>query len=212
MTKQKPSPIEINLDEIQIDEDYISERVESIDKDLAFLKESKNNSAVSKQHNDIIRANYEKQISDNPFNFINANQMQAIDLILKGKSKNYICQELNISRSALNAWYKDDRFIEVLETTKKDIDECNSNYFRSLVPKALERLSSIFDDEYASNKDILGAVKIVLKGANLIDSQESNQQFNQTQIIINPPTTNDDVRVIENVAIDVDANIKKEDE
>ena len=129
--------------------------------------------------------------------------MQAIDMLLNGKPKHKICQELGISRPALNSWLKNETFLSVLDSTKKDIDESNRAYFNSLVPKALERLADILTDQEASNKDVLSAIKLTLSGADLLkESGGSSITHNQTQIIISP-VKQENVREIENEIIDV---------
>lgn len=193
----------INLDDIEIDEQFLSERVAELDKDLSFLKEKENSSELSKKQIEAIEKNYTNQLASNPFKAITPIQMQAIDMLLNGKPKYKICQELEISRPALNSWLKNETFLSVLDSTKKDIDESNRAYFNSLVPKALERLADILTDPEANNKDVLGAIRLTLTGADLLKENGSNSiTHNQTQIIISP-VKQDNVREIENEIIDV---------
>ena len=194
----------INLDDIQIDEEFLSERVAELDKDLAFLKEKETSSELSKRQIEAIEKNYTNQLVSNPFKAITPIQMQAIDMLLNGKPKHKICQELGISRPALNSWLKNETFLSVLDSTKKDIDESNRAYFNSLVPKALERLADILTDQEASNKDVLSAIKLTLSGADLLKESGNGSSIthNQTQIIISP-VKQENVREIENEVIDV---------
>lgn len=193
----------INLDDIQIDEEFLSERVAELDKDLSFLKEKETSSELSKKQIEAIEKNYTNQLTSNPFNAITPIQMQAIDMLINGKPKYKICQELEISRPALNSWLKNETFLSVLDNTKKDIDESNRAYFNSLVPKALERLADILTDPEANNKDVLGAIRLTLTGADLLKENGSGAiTHNQTQIIISP-VKQENVREIENEVIDV---------
>lgn len=204
MEQQNTNSVIIDLDDIQIEDEALSSAVDSIDKDLAYLQEEKQKAdGIALEQMQIIEKNYKNQIIDNPYNNLNAKQMQCIDLYLRGTNKTQICKELNISRNALNSWFNNERFLEVLDNTKNDFDECNKLYFRNLVPKALERLADVLTKEETSDKDVISAAKLVLKGANLIEDVSTSVTKNQMQIIVGN-VEQPKIREIESDVIDVD--------
>lgn len=209
MKDLKNEALLINLDDIKIDDDIMTQRVAQIDKDLEFLKDD-NASELSQKRIEAIEKNYKNQLVANPFANISSKQVEAIDMIIKGETKTQICKQLGISRSALNNWYKNDRFLELLDNTKRDIEESNKAYFKNLVPKALKRLEGILDDDEVSSRELLGAVKLVLEGASITSQGDAKYTHNQTQIIISPVKPKDDVREIENEIIDVPINKKSD--
>lgn len=188
--------LELDLDDIIIDENPKKEKI-LYDKIYDGTLESKQNNAIEKI--------MQKANSIDVNNDISLIQMKAIDMFLKGKKKGEIANECGVSNSTISKWFnKDERFLQVLDSTKKEVETSQKNHFNSLVPDAIKRLQEIIVNEPPESKTLLGAVKMVLENSSLLENKEITKSISQTQIIINPKyEQNEEVKNLGNLGDDV---------
>ncbi|MFI3251892.1 MAG: hypothetical protein R3Y60_02000 [bacterium] len=190
--------LEIDLDDIIIEEDK---------KEKVLYEKVYDGTLESKQNNAIEKVMQKSMLMDRDNN-ITTNQMIAIDMYIKGSKKSDIAKECGVSNSTISKWFnKDDKFLQVLDSTKKEIEIANKNHFNSLVPDAISRLKDIIINEPPESKTLLGAIKIVMENSSINDTKEITKNISQTQIVINPKyEQNDMVKDLGNIndnAIDV---------
>lgn len=188
--------LELDLDDIIIDENPKKEKI-LYDKIYDGSLESKQNNAIEKI--------MQKANNIDVNNDISLIQMKAIDMFLKGKKKGEIANECRVSNSTISKWFnKDERFLQVLDSTKKEVETSQKNHFNSLVPDAIKRLQEIIVNEPPESKTLLGAVKMVLENSSLLENKEITKSISQTQIIINPKyEQNEEVKNLGNLGDDV---------
>ena len=97
---------------------------------------------------------------------LNSKQIKAIHLLATGMSDNEVAEQVGVSRQTVNKWKnQDDKFIYELGKQRANIWEQHSDYYRSLVPKAIKVLEEGLESEDTKvridvAKNILRAVKL----------------------------------------------------
>lgn len=95
-------------------------------------------------------------------------QLNAIDLLVEGKTDQEVADKINVNRVTVTKWRNYDIYFQAeLNKRRKEIWGASIDKMRALVPKAIERLEKEFDSKYGW-KIALEIIKLAGLESNLI--------------------------------------------
>lgn len=220
---------DIDIDDLLDEMDNELEPISNLDENDDFFDYKPLPNAHGKRNptDKILQNSIDKNIKDKKkkekLDGLSIEQLQAIELICKGVKNAEIARQIGVSAMSITKWKRNDKFLKVLEKTKRDYINTFQQLVMSKVPLAVQTLVNAMEYDDVPYKDKISASRTILEFSNIkkggyeaIKDEDSNP--NSVQVItINlnapnetPTNTNKDDEENMNIADEIiDAEIKE---